>query len=212
MTREDLNALFKEMFSHLSTSHMGVGGGDSAGVEQGGVQESTGLLGADFEISEGRYRVRRVLRGDGARGMQSPLAQPGVGVRAGEYLLAIDGEEIVAGENLYRYFLNKAAKAVRLKVGPRPDGAGARVVTVVPLQSEQQLRQMDWAEGNRRRVEELSGGRLGYVFLPDTADAGYNAFNREFYAQLDKQGIVHESLGSVVPPGLNILLAIDSQQ
>ncbi|HUQ31861.1 MAG TPA: PDZ domain-containing protein [Pyrinomonadaceae bacterium] len=187
--REDLNALFKEMFSHLSTSHMGIVGGDHVG-EQGARQETTGLLGADFEIAEGRYRIKRILTGDNARGIASPLAEPGVNARAGEYLLAVDGEEIEASENLYRYFLNKASRAVQIKVGPKSDGSGARMISVVPIISEYQLRQHDWVESNRRRVEEASHGKLGYIYLINTADEGYNTFNREFYAQLDKQGLI----------------------
>lgn len=188
-TREDLNSLFKEMFSHFSTSHMGVNGGDIIG-DQGGVSEDIGLLGADFEIADGRYRIKRILRGDNTRAIISPLSQPGVNVKPGEYLLAVDGEEIMGSENLYRYFLNKSQKPVQLKVGPKADGDGARVVSVVPISSELQLRQYDWAEGNRLRVAEVSKGKLGYIYLPDTANAGYNAFNRDFYAQLDKQGMV----------------------
>jgi tricorn protease len=190
-TREDLNVLFKEMFSHLSVSHMGIGGGDSGDVPKGGVQETVGLLGADFEIADGHYRIKRILHGDNTRaGLQNPLTQPGVNVRAGEYLLAIDGEEIKASENLYRYFLNKAGKTVKLKVGMKADGTGARLVSVVPVSSELQLRQFDWVENNRQRIAELSGGKLGYIYLTNTSDEGYNAFNREFYAQLDKQGII----------------------
>lgn len=188
-TREDLNTLFKEMFSHLSVSHMGVIGGD-VGVPQGEVKETVGLLGADFEIDSGRYRIKRILRGDNTRGISSPLAQPGVNVMAGEYLLAVDGDEIKADEDIYRYFFNKALKSVQLRVGPTPDGKGARTVTTTPISSELQLRQYDWAEGNRLRVQEMSGGKLGYIYLADTADAGYNTFNREFYAQLEKQGLV----------------------
>jgi tricorn protease len=188
-TREDLNTLFKEMFSHMSVSHMGISGGDIAGP-QGEVKETVGLLGADFEIAEGRYRIKRILVGDNTRRISSPLAQPGVNVKVGEYVLAVDGEEIKADASLYRYFLNKANKTVSLKVGPHADGQGARVISVVPIGSEFQLRQYDWSEGNRRRVDELSGGKLGYIYLPDTSDAGYNAFNRDFYAQLDKQGMI----------------------
>jgi tricorn protease len=188
-SREDLNAVFKEMFSHLSVSHLGVAGGDIA-VPQGEVNESVGLLGADLEIDNGRYRIKRILRGDSIRGINSPLTQPGVNISAGEYVLAVDGIEIKAEDNFYRYFLNKALKPVQLKVGPRADGQDARVVRVVPLSSEVQLRNYDWVEGNRLRVAELSGGKLGYIYLPDTADAGYNAFNRDFYAQLDKQGMI----------------------
>jgi len=148
------------------------------------------LLGADFEIDSGRYRIKRILRGDNTRGIISPLLQPGVNVSAGEYVLAVDGEEIKADESLYRYFLNKALKTVQLKVGPKPDGQGARTVNVTPVPGEVQLRNYDWVEANRLRVAEMSGGKLGYIYLADTADAGYNTFNRDFYAQLDKQGMI----------------------
>lgn len=189
VAREDLNSLFKEMFSHLSASHMGVFGGD-VGVPQGGTEETVGLLGADFEIDRGRYRIKRLLRSDNARRISSPLSQPGINVKAGEYLLSVDGVEIKADESLYRYFINKANKTVALRVGPTPDGQNARAVTVTPISTEQQLRQYDRSEGNRLKVAELSGGKLGYVYLPDTSDAGYNIFNRDFYAQLDKAGII----------------------
>jgi tricorn protease len=188
-SREDLNTLFKEMFSHLSVSHMGVFGGDP-GAPQGGFQENVGLLGADYEIVGGRYRIKRILQGDSTRGIISPLWQPGVNIQAGEFLLAVDGEEITTQENLYRLFLNKASKPVELKVGRQPTAQGARMVRVTAIASEFQLRQHDWIERNRLRVSELSGGKLGYIYLPDTSDAGYNAFNREFYAQLDKQGLI----------------------
>ena len=187
-TREDLNLLFKEMFAHLSTSHMGVGGGDSPA--QPVVREAVGLLGADYEVEGKLYRIKRVLFGDNTRGITSPLAQPGVNVKAGQYLLAIDGEEIKSEESLYRYFLGKAGKTVQLKVSARADGTGSRVIGVVPISSEVQLRNYDWIERNRLRVAAASGGRLGYIYLPDTADAGFNAFNREFYAQLNKQGMI----------------------
>ena len=188
-TREDLNALFKEMFSHLSVSHLAVSGGDVA-VPQGGIDETVGLLGADIEVDSGRYRIKRILRGDNTRRISSPLAQPGVNVKVGEYILAVDGVDIRADQNFYRYFLNKANKVVSLKVAASADGNGARTVNVIPIPSEAPLRNYDWVEGNRLRVAELSGGKLGYVYLPDTSDAGYNAFNRDFYAQLDKQGLI----------------------
>jgi tricorn protease len=188
-TREDLNNLFREMFSHLSTSHMGVSGGDVA-VPQGEFEETIGLLGADFEVDNGRYRIKRILRGDNTRGIVSPLTRPGVNITAGEYVLAVDGEDIKAEQSLYRYFVNKALNRVQLKVGPKPDGQGARTVSVVPIASEAQLRNYDWVEGNRQRVSEMSGGKLGYIYLPDTGDAGYNAFNLDFYAQLEKQGMI----------------------
>ncbi|HVI72320.1 MAG TPA: PDZ domain-containing protein, partial [Pyrinomonadaceae bacterium] len=188
-TREDLNTLFKEMFSHLSTSHMAVFGGDT-GAALGGTEETVGLLGADLESNNGRYRIKRILRGDNTQRISSPLSQPGVNVKAGEYLLSVDGVELNADESLYRYFINKANKTVALRVGPGPDGQNARTVTVVPVGSEVQLRLYDWSEGNRLKVAEMSGGKLGYIYMPDTSDAGFNVFNRDFYAQLDKQGII----------------------
>ncbi|HZI86748.1 MAG TPA: PDZ domain-containing protein, partial [Pyrinomonadaceae bacterium] len=188
-TREELNSLLKEMFSHLSTSHMGVTGGD-AGSARGEDSDNVGLLGADFEVADGRYRIKRVLRGDNIRRIISPLARPGLNIKSGEYLLAVDGEEILSNQSLYRYFMKKASKTVKLKVGPSADGSGARIVSVVPIPSEVPLRQYDWAESNRLQVEKASGGKLAYIYLPDTADAGFNAFNHEFYAQLDKAGLI----------------------
>lgn len=188
-TREDLNTLFREMFSHMSTSHMAYAGGDVA-VSQGNVDETVGLLGADIEIDSGRYRIKRILRGDNTRRIPSPLAQPGVNIKVGEYILAVDGVEIRADQSFYRYFLNKADKAVSLKVASTADGTRARTVNVIPIPSELLLRNYDWVEGNRLRVAELSGGKLGYVYLPDTANAGYETFNRDFYGLLDKQGLI----------------------
>lgn len=188
VNREDLNALFNEMFSHLSVSHLYVRGGDV--VVQGGFEETVGLLGADVEVEGGRYRIKHILRGDSTRQINSPLAMPGVNVKVGEYILSVDGADITADESFYRYFLNKANKAVSLKVAATADGKDARTVRVVPILTEANLRSNDWVEDNRARVAELSGGKLGYIYLPDTADIGYNAFNREFYAQLDKEGLI----------------------
>ena len=126
-TREDLNTLFREMFSHMSTSHLAYAGGDVA-VPQGNVDETVGLLGADIEIDSGRYRIKRILRGDNTRRIPSPLAQPGVNIKVGEYILAVDGVDIRADQSFYRYFLNKANKAVSLKVAATAGGTGARTV------------------------------------------------------------------------------------
>ena len=188
-SREDLNTLFKEMFSHLSVSHQGVWGGD-VDLSPGAIEETVGLLGVDLEIDGGRYRLKRILRGDNTRRVFSPLAMPGVNVKAGEYILAVDGDDIKADQSFYRYFLNKANKAVSLKVAATAEGEGARTVRVVTIPAEATLRYNDWVEANRLRVAELSGGKLAYLHMPDTSTAGYDAFNRDFYAQLDKQGVI----------------------
>lgn len=189
-SREDLNYVLKELFSHLSTSHMGVSGGDRPAQTGTAAAETVGLLGADYEIAGGRYRIKRVLRGDALLGLNAPLAQPGADVREGDYLVSVDGEELKAGEDIYRRFLNKAGKPVRLTLGASPDGPATRTVAVVPAATEFALRRHDWVERNRRRVAELSGGRLAYIYLPNTSDEGFHIFNREFYAQLDRQGLV----------------------
>ncbi len=187
VTRSDLNVVFREMFSHITVSHMQIGGGDAPNQSPANV----GLLGADYEVHQGRYRITRIYAGDNIEPLLvSPLVQPGVAVKTGDYLIAIDEQEITAEENLFKYFQGKAGKPAQLKVAAKPDGNGARTYTVVPLAGENTLRLYDWMEANRRKVAEMSGGALGYIYLPDTGRAGYELFNRDFYAQLDKQGLI----------------------
>ncbi|HMF55284.1 MAG TPA: PDZ domain-containing protein [Pyrinomonadaceae bacterium] len=190
VTRDDLNHLGRDMFSQLSVSHItGIEGGDT--LSAGGTSENIGLLGADFQVDGGRYRIAHIYRGNNSvEGLQAPLGQPGLDVREGDYLLAVDGEELSVARNLFQYFIGKAGKPVEIKVAAQGSGQGARTFKVVPLASEYALRQYDWIERNRRRVRELSGGRLAYIYLPDTSTNGYETFNREFYAQLDRQGLI----------------------
>ncbi|PYP51615.1 MAG: protease [Gemmatimonadetes bacterium] len=123
-------------------------------------------------------------------GLQAPLTQPGVNIKAGDYLLAVNGRQLRSADNLYSFFEETAGKQVILKVGPSPDGTGARDVTVVPVESEENLRRFAWIEGNRRKVSEMTGGRVGYVYLPNTAGAGYNNFNRYYFAQVGKEAVI----------------------
>jgi tricorn protease len=110
-----------------------------------------------------------------------------VNVKAGDYLLAVNGRNLTANENVYQFFESTSGKQIVLKVGPNPDGTGARDVTVVPLASENALRNLDWIEGNRRKVDQLSGGKIAYVYVPNTGGPGYDSFNRYFFAQTNKQ-------------------------
>ena len=111
-------------------------------------------------------------------------------VKAGEYLLAVNGRDVTATDNVYEFFESTAGKQIVLKVGPNADGKGAREVTVVPVAKRAGLRNLAWIEDNRRKVDELSGGKLAYVYIPNTGGAGYTSFNRYFFAQTDKQGAV----------------------
>ncbi|HUI43748.1 MAG TPA: S41 family peptidase, partial [Terriglobia bacterium] len=122
--------------------------------------------------------------------LHAPLTQPGVNVKAGEYLLAVNGREVRAPQNLYSFFEQTAGKQTVLKVGPNADGTGSREVTAVPVPDESALRHLDWIEANRRKVDELSQGKLAYVHLPDTAGGGYTNFNRYYFSQVGKEGAV----------------------
>lgn len=185
--RADLNALFQEMLGELSVGHLYVNGGDMADPKR----VPGGLLGCDFSVEQGRYRFARVFDGENWNpDLRAPLTQPGVSVNAGEYLLAVRGRDLTAAENVYQAFEGTANQQVLLKVGPNPDGSGSREVTVVPVASEAGLRTYAWIEGNRRKVAQMSGGRLAYLWLPDTAQGGYTNFNRYYFSQLDKDGAV----------------------
>jgi len=142
-------------------------------------------------VENGRYRIAKILGGQNwTPGLASPLTLPGVYVKEGEYLLAVNGRELRATDNLFEYFDGTAGKQTVLHVGANPDGKDARDVTVVPIDSEDGLRNLDWIEGNLRKVNELSGGKVAYVYMPNTGGSGYTNFNRYFYSQLDKQGLV----------------------
>ena len=186
-SRDDLSFLFSEMMSYLSVGHMFIRGGYEPKMEE----ITVGLLGADYRIEHGRYRIAHILRG--ARwypGVYAPLAQPGLKVKEGDYLLAVNGSPIDAGVSIYQAFQDLAGKTVTLTVGPNPDSQGSHVVTVNTIPSEAALRHVAWIEHNQEVVDRLSGGKIGYVYLPDTGAGGYLNFNRYFFSQVDKQGVV----------------------
>jgi tricorn protease len=186
-SRADLNYLFNEMLGNITVGHMYVRGGEMPDVKR--VQ--TGLLGADYAIENGRYRFARVYNGENWNPqLRAPLTQPGVNVSAGDYLLAVNGRDVRPPENIYSFFEGMAGKSVVLKVGPRPDGEGARQVTVVPVASETSLRNLAWIEGNRRYVDKVTGGKVAYVYMPDTSGPGLTSFNRYFFAQVGKEAVI----------------------
>jgi tricorn protease len=186
-SRNDLGYLFEEMLGELSLGHVYIGGGDTPRVSGPGC----GLLGCDFKIENGRYRFAKIYRGENWNpALRAPLTQPGARVRESEYLLAIDDEELKGTDNVYRLLENKAGKVITLKVGLKPDGAGAREVKVTPVASEQQLRHYAWVTENREKVSKATDGKVAYVYLPNTSAEGSTRFVREFYAQVGKQGAI----------------------
>ena len=150
-----------------------------------------GLLGADYKIENGRYRLAQVYNGENWNpNLRAPLSQPGINAKVGEYILAINGRDLTASDNIYQALEAKSGKQVTIKIGANPDGTGAREVIVVPVGNEAGLRNLAWVEGNRRKVEQLSGGRLAYVYVPDTSNPGYTSFNRYYFSQVNKNGAV----------------------
>ncbi len=185
--RADLNYLLDNMGAEIAVGHSYVRGGDMPEVPTG----SGGLLGADFTVEDSRYKIARIYDNESWNpDLRAPLHAPGVEVNVGDYVLAINGVELRAPDNIHRLLDGTANRQTRLTVNSKPAMEGARHVTVVPIATEQALRTRAWVEENRRTVEKLSGGQLAYVYVPNTGQGGYASFNRYYFAQQDKSGVV----------------------
>jgi tricorn protease len=185
-SRADLNYIFQEMLTGFSVGHLrGFGGAIPSARRVPG-----GLLGADYVIVGGHWCVAKILTGSPwSPDVKAPLAQPGVEVRAGDCILAINDEAVTADEDIQQPLEGTAGRTILLRLASA-DGKAPRDVSVTPVASEQQLRNLDWIEANRRKVDQLSGGKLAYVYLPDTGAGGFTNFNRYYFAQLNRQGAV----------------------
>ena len=185
--RADLNYLLDMMGAEIAIGHSFVRGGDMPEVAPG----IGGLLGADVAVENGRYRITKVYDAESWNPeLRAPLSAPGAEVRAGEYVLAINGVELKGSDNIYQLLDGTANRQTVLTVSSRPVVDGARRVTVVPISNEGGLRTRAWVEKNRRTVDSLSHGTLAYVYLPSTAQPGYVSFNRYYFAQQDKKGAI----------------------
>jgi tricorn protease len=185
-SRNEFTYLSEEMLGEVQVGHMFV-----RGPHDGENAPKPGLLGADYAVDHNRYRFAKIYNGQNwTPSLTAPLTLPGINIVEGDYLIAVNGRDLHASDNLDSFFDGSAGKQTVLRVAKNPDGGGGRDVTVVPVDSEHGLRNLDWIDSNRRKVDELSGGRVAYVYMPDTAGAGYTNFNRYFYAQLDKQALV----------------------
>ena len=186
--RDDLNRVIRWMCSEVSVGHHRVGGGDYL---QDPDRVGGGLLGADYVIENGRYRFKKIFGGlNWNPDMRSPLTEPGVNIKVGEYLLAVNGKELAAPTNLFSLFENSSGKIVELTVGPDPSSSGSRKVKVVPVSNERSLRNRDWVEGNIRKVDEATNGKVAYVYVPNTAGAGHTYFKRYFFPQSHKDAVI----------------------
>ena len=186
--RSDLSYLMAVVGGELTVGHSYILG---AGDEPADEKVQVGLLGADFTIESGRYRIKRIYTGENWNPeLRAPLAAPGIQVSEGDYILEVNGHPLVPPASIYSMFEGTAGHQVALRVNKTPAEDGARLVTVVPVPSEDALRTRAWVEDNRRQVDKLSGGRLAYVWLPNTAGPGYTSFTRYYYAQQGKEGAV----------------------
>ncbi|MEO7366544.1 MAG: PDZ domain-containing protein [Gemmatimonadaceae bacterium] len=186
--RDDLAYLMASVGGELTVGHSYTSGpGDVPDV----AHESVGMLGADYTIENGRYRISRIYtNGSWNPQLHAPLDLPGLNVKVGDYLLEVNGQPLTSSTNLYRLFIGTAGRQTTLRVNSAPAEAGSRVVTVVPVASDESLRTQAWIDGNRQLVDKLSGGKLAYVWVPNTSANGYSAFNRYFFAQQDKAGVI----------------------
>jgi tricorn protease len=185
--RADLNYLLDNMGAEIAVGHSYVRGGDMPDVPP----SPGGLLGADFVIESGRYKITRIYDNESWNpDLRAPLSSPGVEVNVGDYILAINGVELKAPDNIYRLLDGTANRQTALTINSRPVLDGARQVTVVPVTNEQGLRSRAWVEHNRRLVDKLSNGQLAYVHVPNTGQGGYASFNRYYFAQQDKKGAI----------------------
>ena len=187
--RSDLNLLIQGLGSELSVGHHFIlNPGDHFYTPK---RISGGLLGVDYALANGRYRFKKIYGGlNWNPNLRSPLTEPGINAKEGDYLLAVNGKTVTAEDNIYQYFENTAGKIVELTIGPNPGMEGSRVVKVVPVNDEFALRNRDWVEGNLRKVTEATKGQVAYVYVPNTADEGHDYFKRYFYPQANRKAII----------------------
>ncbi len=185
--RSDLNYVLDQVNGELSVGHSFVFGGDMPAVDT----TKVGLLGADLVADGGRWRLDRIYTFESWNpGLAAPLDRPGMKVKTGHYLVGINGIELTAADDPYRLLDGTAGRQTVVHLNDRPSMVGSWTETVEPIKDESALRQRAWVEGNRRKVDELSGGKLAYVWVPNTGGGGYTSFNRYLFAQQDKLGAV----------------------
>jgi tricorn protease len=206
--REDLNELLVEMIGEMQVGHNRTGGGDVYTATPTG----TGLLGADFTVENNQYRIQKIYRGDRWNPfIVAPLSTAGVDVEEGDAILAINGHALDGSVNIFSLLEGTAGKQVILTVN-RTGQNGSHSAVVIPIASEAALRQWNWVEANREYVERKSGGKVAYVYLPDTAGDGYTFFNRMFFAQVEKPAVIIDDRRNSGGQAANYVLEVLSRK
>ncbi|HEY9116283.1 MAG TPA: PDZ domain-containing protein, partial [Roseivirga sp.] len=185
--RSDLNYIVDIISGEIAVGHSYVSGGDYPDL----TNDRVGLLGADIVLDKNGFKIEKIYTGESWNpNLSAPLAQPGVGVSVGDYIVQVNGQDVTTDQNFFSYFEGTAGRQVTLTLNNKASKEGARTVLVEAISNESGLRQFDWIEGNRRMVDEMSGGKLAYVYVPNTSNPGYTYFNRYYFAQQDKKGAV----------------------
>lgn len=185
--REDVNFLIGELIGELNASHAYRGGGD----QNYGSREGVGYLGIDWEVKDNHYRIKNIVNGaEWDSEVRSPFAESGVKVKNGDYILAVNGVKLDVSKSPYAYFQGLAGKAVELTVNSKPTFDGAKSVVVKTLGNEVRLRHLAWIEKNRKRVDEATNGKVGYIYVRSTGIDGQTELVRQYYAQLNKEALI----------------------
>ncbi|HEX2120101.1 MAG TPA: PDZ domain-containing protein, partial [Thermoanaerobaculia bacterium] len=205
--RADLDYILGELAGEMNAGHVYVSSPSGINVDR----IDNGLLGAEIVPDGGYYRIAHIFPGENwHEAFRSPLTEPGVKVREGDYILAVDGVSTKGVDNFYRLLENKADRVVTLKVSSKPDTAGAREEKVRPVKKETNLRYLDWVASRRAYVEKASGGRIGYIHLPNTGAEGNRELVKGFYPQVDKDALIIDDRyngGGFIPEGMVALLS-----
>ncbi len=185
--RSSLNYVLDQMNGELSVGHSFVSRGDYPKTEE----YPTGLLGADLVTQNGGWKIDRIFNTETWNpNLSSPLSEPGLKIEEGNYIVGVNGKELTAEQNIYAALRGTSGVQTVLHINSSPNFEGSWTETIKPLKNENSLRQRTWIEDNRRKVDELSGGKLAYIWVPNTSGAGFNYFNRYLFAQQDKLGAV----------------------
>ncbi len=185
--RTDLNYVVDILSGEVAIGHSYVSGGDMPEIDRVPV----GLLGCDLELENGHYRISKIYTGESWNpNLSGPLSLPGLGVKEGDYILKINGIPLSGKQNIYKVLEQTAGQATRLSFNMQPSLEGAKEIIIKPVTNEYQLRTADWIESNRKKVSDLSGGKLAYVYLPNTGGGGFTNFNRYYFAQQDRKGVI----------------------
>lgn len=188
-TRWDVNNILIQLISELSAGHTYAGGGDAEKI----ASRETGFLGVDWQLEQDKYKIKKIIRpAKWDNEVRSPLDQPGIEVQEGAYVLSVNGRTLDPKVDPYAVFEGLAGKTVTLKVSDKPSSENGKDITIKLLsqQEEARLRNLEWVESNRKKVEQLSNGQLGYMYMPNTGTEGQTELLRQFYAQINKKGFI----------------------